>query len=78
MVIHIGALKDGRYEYVFNDIKAVTELAKKHNAIVKVILETCLLSDEEVVRACEISKEAEADFVKTSTDFRLVARHYIM
>ena len=80
MVIHIGALKDGRYEYVFNDIKAVTELAKKHNAIVKVILETCLLSDEEVVRACEISKEAEADFVKTSTGFSTdgATLHHVM
>jgi deoxyribose-phosphate aldolase len=55
MVIHIGALKDGRYDYVFSDIRALVEIAKKHNAIVKVILETCLLTDEEVIKACEIS-----------------------
>ena len=69
MVIHIGALKDGRYDYVFSDIRALVEIAKKHNAIVKVILETCLLTDEEVIKACEISKKAEADYVNTSTGF---------
>lgn len=69
MVIHIGALKEGRYDYVLSDIKAVVEIAREGGAIVKVILETCLLADEEVVKACSLSKEAGAAFVKTSTGF---------
>lgn len=69
MVIHIGALKEGRYDYVLEDIKAVVDAAHKEDSIVKVILETCLLTDEEVVKACELSKEAGAEFVKTSTGF---------
>ena len=55
-------------EYVKNDIKAVVDAAKD-KALVKVIIETCLLTDEEKVIACELSKEAGADFVKTSTGF---------
>jgi len=69
MVLHIGALKEKRYDYVKNDIAAVVSAAKKHKAIVKVILETNLLTREEIVRACELSIEAGADFVKTSTGF---------
>ncbi|WP_206459739.1 deoxyribose-phosphate aldolase [Anaerovorax sp. IOR16] len=69
MVISVGALKDGKFEMVRDDIRAVVETAKKQNAIVKVILETCLLSDEEIVIACNLSKEAGAAFVKTSTGF---------
>jgi len=69
MVINIGMLKQGNYEYVFNDINQVVLAAKKFNAVSKVILETALLSDEEKVKACLISKEAKADFVKTSTGF---------
>lgn len=69
MVINIGALKEGRYEYVLEDIKAVVGAAGKGGAIVKVILETCLLTDEEVIKACELSKDAGAAFVKTSTGF---------
>lgn len=68
MVINIGRLKDKDYEYVKNDIKAVVEAAKG-KALTKVIIETCLLTDEEKVKACELSKEAGADFVKTSTGF---------
>ncbi len=68
MVINIGALKDKKYDVVKEDIKAVVEAAKG-KALVKVILETCLLTDEEKVKACEICKEAGADFVKTSTGF---------
>lgn len=68
MVINIGALKDGDYEYVENDIKALVN-ASKGKAIVKVIIEACLLNDEEKVRACELSMSAGADFVKTSTGF---------
>lgn len=68
MVINIGALKDKNYDLVKEDIEAVVNAAKG-KAIVKVIIETCLLSEEEKVKACEISKEAKADFVKTSTGF---------
>ncbi|WP_455537868.1 deoxyribose-phosphate aldolase [Terrisporobacter sp.] len=68
MVINIGKLKDRDLEYVKNDIKAVVEAAKD-KALVKVIIEACLLTDEEKVIACELSKEAGADFVKTSTGF---------
>ena len=67
MVINIGALKDKDYDTVRNDIKGVVEASKP--AIVKVIIETCLLTDEEKVKACELSVEAGAAFVKTSTGF---------
>lgn len=69
MVIHVGALKEKRYDYVRQDIATVVAVAADHGATVKVILETCLLSDEEVVKACELSREAGAAFVKTSTGF---------
>lgn len=68
MVINVGALKDGDYDFVREDIKAVVKAAEG-KALVKVILETCLLDDEQKVKACELSKEAGADFVKTSTGF---------
>lgn len=68
MVINIGALKNKDYNIVKEDIKAVVDAAKG-KAIVKVIIETCLLTDDEKVKACELSKEAGADFVKTSTGF---------
>lgn len=68
MVINIGALKDNDNDLVLNDIKAVVDAAAG-KALVKVIIETCLLSDEEKVRACELSVKAGADFVKTSTGF---------
>ncbi|MGI6730654.1 MAG: deoxyribose-phosphate aldolase [Anaerovoracaceae bacterium] len=69
MVISVGALKDKDYDYVREDIAAVVEAAKEYSAITKVILETCLLSEEEIIKACQLSKEAGADFVKTSTGF---------
>ncbi|MGM9923661.1 MAG: deoxyribose-phosphate aldolase [Bacillus sp. (in: firmicutes)] len=68
MVINIAALKDGDNELVERDIRAVVEAAKG-KALTKVIIETCLLTDEEKVRACELSVKAGADFVKTSTGF---------
>ncbi|MBQ8279269.1 MAG: deoxyribose-phosphate aldolase [Roseburia sp.] len=68
MVINVGALKDGKYDYVLNDIKTLKEVCGK-DIVLKVILETCLLTDEEIVKASELSKEAGADFVKTSTGF---------
>lgn len=68
MVINIGALKDGNDELVKKDIQSVVEAADG-KAVVKVIIETCLLTDEEKVRACKIAMNAGADFVKTSTGF---------
>lgn len=68
MVINIGALKDGDTELVFKDIAAVVKAAGD-KAAVKVIIETCLLSDEEKVKACLLSQKAGAHFVKTSTGF---------
>ncbi|RBW68967.1 deoxyribose-phosphate aldolase [Bacillus taeanensis] len=68
MVLNIGALKDQNNELVERDITAVVEAAKG-KALVKVIIETCLLTEEEKVRACELSVRAGADFVKTSTGF---------
>lgn len=68
MVIHIGMLKDGNNEYVEQDIHSVVEEARG-KAAVKVIIETCLLSEEEKIRACLLAKKAGADYVKTSTGF---------
>lgn len=68
MVINIGALKDKKYDVVKEDIESVVNVAKG-KALLKVIIETCLLTDEEKVKACELSKEAGTDFVKTSTGF---------
>lgn len=68
MVINIGALKDKNYDYVEEDIKAVAE-SVKGKALLKVIIECCLLTDDEKVIACELSKKAGADYVKTSTGF---------
>lgn len=68
MVINIGAAKDGNWDLVKADIQAVVEAAN-HQALVKVILEICLLSKEEIVKASQVAKEAGADFVKTSTGF---------
>ncbi|MCD8822260.1 deoxyribose-phosphate aldolase [Staphylococcus gallinarum] len=67
MVINIGALKDGNYDLVQKDIEGVVGAA--NGKTVKVIIETCLLTDEEKVKASELSKAAGADFVKTSTGF---------
>lgn len=69
MVINVGMLKAGEFDYVFNDINQVVLAAKKYDAICKVIIETALLTDEEKIKACLISKKAKADFVKTSTGF---------
>lgn len=65
MVINIGKLKDKDYDYVKNEIHLLKKACG--NKILKVIIETCLLTDEEKIKACELSKEARADFVKTST-----------
>lgn len=69
MVINVGMLKAGHDDYVKEEIKLLKEVAGK--LVLKVIIETCLLTDEEKVRACRLSKEAGADFVKTSTGFSI-------
>ncbi len=68
MVINIGALKSKDYDKVKSDVQGVV-IAAKDKAKVKVIIETCLLDNDEKVKACDIAKEAGADFVKTSTGF---------
>lgn len=68
MVINIGKLKDKNYEYVRNDIKAVVERCKG-KAILKVIIESCLLTEDEKIAVCKIAYEENANFVKTSTGF---------
>jgi deoxyribose-phosphate aldolase len=70
MVINIGRLKDKDYDYVREDIRAVVD-AVRGKALVKVIIETCLLTDDEKISACKIAKEEGADFVKTSTGFSI-------
>ena len=67
MVIPIGRLKDKNYDYVLEDIRACKEAIG--DKVLKVIIETCLLTDEEKIKACELAEEAGADFVKTSTGF---------
>ena len=67
MVINIGALKSRNFDLVEREIRAVVEAAK--GTLVKVIIETCLLTDDEKVKACQIAQKAGADFVKTSTGF---------
>lgn len=67
MVINVGRLKDKDYDFVLEDIKEVKKACG--DKILKVIIETCLLSDDEKIKVCELSKEAGADFVKTSTGF---------
>ena len=67
MVINIGWGKMGQYDKILEEINSLKEVCGDH--ILKVIIETCLLTDEEKVKACELAKEAGADFVKTSTGF---------
>lgn len=69
MVLAVGALKGGDHGFVRRDVAAVAEVCHRLGARLKVILETCLLEDFEIVKACQLAKEAGADFVKTSTGF---------
>lgn len=68
MVINIGAVKSNDFDFVFNDIKAVVD-ATGGKALLKVILETCLLTDEEIEKVSKLCVDAKAEFVKTSTGF---------
>lgn len=69
MVMNIGAMKGGAYELVYEDVKAVAEVCHRHKVLLKVILEMCYLTQREKILACLLSKQAGADFVKTSTGF---------
>ena len=69
MVINVGMLKSAEYDYVEKDISSVVQAARRHGVLVKVIIETGLLTDEEKVKACLLAKNAGANFVKTSTGF---------
>jgi deoxyribose-phosphate aldolase len=69
MVINVGALKDGRHDFVLLDIRSVADITHLGHAALKVIIETALLTKEEKIAACELALEAGADFVKTSTGF---------
>lgn len=69
MVLNIGRLKTGDETFVLNDIRSVTAIARQHGGITKVILETALLEDREKLRGCQLAKEADADFIKTSTGY---------
>lgn len=67
MVINIGLLKEGNYSAVFDEIKSIKEICEKN--ILKVIIETCLLTEKEKIEMCKIVTNANADFIKTSTGF---------
>lgn len=69
LVMNIGQAKAGNWAYVEDEIYAIGQMCREDGAILKVIIETCLLSDDEIVRACEAAKNAGADYVKTSTGF---------
>jgi len=69
MVINVGLVKSGDWDAVTRDIRAVAESCKDGGALLKVILETCLLTKDEIAKACEASMRARADYVKTSTGF---------
>ncbi|MFM8413879.1 MAG: deoxyribose-phosphate aldolase [Planctomycetota bacterium] len=73
MVMNVGALKSGRHELVRDDIAAVVAEARPTGVLVKVILETCSLTPDEIRTACRLAEEAGADFVKTSTGFGVKA-----
>ena len=66
VVINVGAVKEKRQDYVRSELAQLTELCHEHDAVIKVILETCLLTSEEIMSACRMAVKAGADFVKTS------------
>ena len=68
MVINVGALKDGKYDFVRSDIQTLKEVCGK-DIVLKVIIETCFLTDDEKIRMCDITTSAGADYIKTSTGF---------
>ena len=69
MVINIGFMKDSMYLYIFDEISQIAKVCEENNVLLKVIIETCLLTEEEIIKACLIAKKAGTDFIKTSTGF---------
>ncbi|MGE3608653.1 MAG: deoxyribose-phosphate aldolase [Bacteriovoracaceae bacterium] len=69
MVLNISAVKSGEWQYVLDDMSSLAQVCHQQGALLKVILETCLLTDEEKKKACELAVKAGVDFVKTSTGF---------
>lgn len=69
MVMNVSALKSGNFAYVKDDIQSITTICRLHSKIIKVIIETTLLTEDEIAKACEICAEVKVDFVKTSTGF---------
>jgi len=69
VVIHIGKMKSGDYEYVKNDLEPIVTYAHANEVKVKIIFENCFLTDKEIIKACEICNELEVDWVKTSTGY---------
>ena len=69
MVINIGQLKAHNYDYVLNEIVEINKVCKKYGKLLKVIIETCLLTDDEKIKMCNLVTEAKADYIKTSTGF---------
>ncbi len=69
MVVNVGEIKSGNWDYVENDIKKIAEAVHSNKGLLKVIIETCLLTDDEKVKVCQIAKKVGADYVKTSTGF---------
>lgn len=69
MVINVSAIKSNEWQYVLDDMASLAQVTHQQGALLKVILETCLLSDEEKRKACELAMKAKVDFVKTSTGF---------
>ena len=69
MVININFVKSGRYDEVYEEIRLISEAVHAKGALLKVIIETCSLTEEEKIRLCKIVTDAKADFIKTSTGF---------
>ena len=69
LVMNIGNAKAGNWAYVEDEVYTIAEMCHESGAILKLIIETCLLTDDEIIRACESARNAGADFVKTSTGF---------
>ncbi|WP_408098843.1 deoxyribose-phosphate aldolase [Peredibacter sp. HCB2-198] len=69
MVINLSAIKSGEWQYVLDDMSSLAQVCHQQGSLLKVILETCLLTQEEKIKACELAVKAKVDFVKTSTGF---------
>jgi len=68
-MMNVGAIKEGRFDYVDSEIKALTNLCHEKNTIIKIIIETCSLTDAEIIKVCNMAKNAGVDFIRTSTGF---------